>query len=212
MNSVKDDLPQTRIIYSWLLQSSVSSQLAKIHNKDDPFLTNDEQAEEYAKAYRKEWSKHEYKILTALCERLNLKFNLPIIDCYLADYFVPMSDPLILNFRNEPDQFVDVLVHELTHVLLTDNNKYQQHSDGELDLVGHYKESFGDYSFNTLIHIPVHAAMKYIFLDIFKDEKRLSRDIGYYEDNGFEDYIKAWDYVQQNDYQKIIDQAISIYS
>lgn len=193
-------LPEVRINFAWLLFNDESQWLA-----GDRKLENFSKYEEWTVDYRKEWRKHEQKILTALQTALGVEFYKSVIDVSCAPYFVTKSDPLVVNFLNEPDQFVDVLTHELCHVLLTDNNKLQLRGDKpSIDLAKTWYTLFGkNHDFKALVHIPVHALSKYIYLEILKEPSRLDRDIESILDFNTA-YLEAWRYVNKNNYKKII--------
>ncbi len=204
-------IPEVRIQFSFLLQDVVSAQLDKVYNPKKSKLSTHEQALEYTKAYQLEWKKYEQNILEKLVERLGLNFYKPVIDVSLADFIIPMSNPLILHFRNDPDQFIDVLTHELIHDILTDN-QYYQISSSDFDLFSAWKNLFETDDFHTLVHIPVHAILKYIYLDVLKQPQRLKRDIDFSKNlNNGQAYVDAWDYVQKNDYKVIIEKTIGVY-
>src|SRR5690606_13199259 len=114
--------PEIRISFSELLYDFVSREFAKnsgeaLPSMDDCYV--------WTENYRKEWAKFEELILHAMTEALGVEFYRTTIDVSTAPLFIPQSERLIVNFRNAPDQFVDVLTHELAHVLPTDNNKVQ---------------------------------------------------------------------------------------
>ena len=79
-------------------------------------------------------------------------------------------------------------------------------------LTDEWQKLFGkNHTFGTLVHIPVHAVHKAIYLDILKEPKRLKRDI--VENNKYNatDYINAWDYVEKHGYKEIIKQLQKSY-
>ena len=201
---MKTTAPEIRINFADLLYFNESQTLAGKEKLDSY-----EQYEKWTEAYRREWLKYETKIVIALQEVLNLQFYKPVIDVSCAPYFIPKSDPLIMNFRNRPDQFIDVLMHELCHVLLTDNNIVQinNHTEQSVNLAKVWEGLFGkEHDFGTLVHIPVHALSKYIYLDILKEPSRLKRDIESVKTyEGSEVYVAAWDYVDKQGYKEIID-------
>jgi hypothetical protein len=134
-----------------------------------------------------------------------------VIDVYTADYFIPISQPLVIHFRNEPDKFIDTLTHELTHVLLTDNQHYQI-ATSEFDLRSAWENLFGEHDFSTLVHIPVHAVMKYIYLDVLDQPYRLDRDLEFAQSlNRTTAYKDSWQYVNENDYIEILSQVKQIF-
>lgn len=194
--------PEIRIFYSWLLAGDISKQIQELH--PDWKFDDDETLELYAENYRKEWAKYNDKILTALVNALGVSFYKSVIDVACAPNIVPVSDPLIISFRTFPDQFVDVLTHELCHVLLTDNTTYSIHSSHkDLDLRDRWAALFGtEHESNTLVHIPVHALCKYIYLDVLRDPSRLERDMK--DVQQYAPYRAAWKYVNNHDYKDII--------
>ncbi len=202
-------LPEIRINFAYLLYFGESQKIAG-ENKLETY----EQYTEWTLNYRKEWRKFESKILKALLDKLELAFYLPIIDVSCAPYFIPKSDPLIMNFSHEPDKFVDVLTHELIHLLLTDNNIVRtKDAKPVINLFDEWKKLFrGNYDFSTLVHIPVHAISKYIYLDVLHDPSRLQRDIDSAQKlNGAKAYIDSWDYVNNHDYHQIVNDLSGSY-
>lgn len=195
--------PEIRIFYAWLYRQTISEPLWKQFGWQQA-LESDETLEEYAQNYRTEWARYESKILTALCEALGIEFYKSVIDAACIPGVRPGSDPLILSFRNYPNQFVDALTHELCHVLLTDNTVYSiKSSENEQNLVGRWQKLFGEIDdFNALVHIPVHALSKYIYLDVLGEPARLERDMSNVE--RLPSYKAAWDYVNEHNYKDII--------
>lgn len=162
-------------------------------NKD--FLVN--KAMEYTDA----WSEKGEVILMAMCDILNLEFNQNIIDAYVLPFSNSFSDPMIISTKYTPNRFIEVFTHELTHRLLTDNTKLG--TVGDKKLLPHWEQLFGnEYSFVALVHIPVHALIKYIFLDVLHEPERLEHDIELCKKSP--DYTLAWEYVQAHDYKDII--------
>jgi hypothetical protein len=198
-------IPEIRIQFSWLLAEGPSKVLEEKYNQGHRDNYTTEGYEKWAAKYRKAWQKHERKVLRGMCDVLGLEFRQTIIDVSLAPWFSPISAPLIIGFQHEPDQFVDVLTHELLHVLLTDNNvlSVQNKAMGDVDLLTPWSRLFGKrHSFNTLVHIPVHAGCKHMYLDVWHEPTRLERDMQYVAD--WPDYKAAWDYVESHDYKDIL--------
>jgi hypothetical protein len=202
--------PEVRIKFSWLLYETVSENLDKLWASENNKIASKEQCEEWAESYRLEWAKYEAKIFPAICGVLKLEFYKPVIDVTLAPWVSPISDPAILSFQYEPDQFIDALTHELIHILLTDNNKFTFFVKDGIKLDKEWEKLFGaEHTFTTLVHIPVNAVLKYIYLDILNEPRRLERDIEVNKQSP--DYDKAWNFVETNDYIQIIEQAKDIY-
>lgn len=202
-------IPEIRIYFAWLLYYGECQTLA-----GDNKLESYEKHEEWTDDYRKEWKQYEQKIVPALQDVLGVTFHQPVIDVACAPYFIPKSEPLIMNFHNTPRQFVDALTHELCHVLLTDNNVLRiKDEKPAFDLLEKWRELVDDTDdFNYLVHIPVHALCKYIYLDVLKDPSRLSHELkAIREFETAEPYIKSWEYVETHDYKDIIERLKQSY-
>ncbi len=166
--------------------------------------------EERVKKYRKAWKKKEKTILPAMQEMLDLCFYTNTIDVTITPWqsYISMSSPLIIDCTSQPDEFVDLLTHELFHVLFTDNQIINRGDDGSGRLK--WDELFGETeNWTLIIHIALNACLKYIYLDILKEPKRLKRDMEH--SKIFEDYRLAWEYVEANDYTQIIDKVRQSY-
>lgn len=143
-----------------------------------------------------------------MTETLRLSFRQNIIDVNIAPWFHAFSDPMVIGVMQEPDVFVDTLTHELLHRLLTDNTLIPH----ETQLLPEWGKLFGNQnSFTLLVHIPVHAVHKAIYLDILKAPERLERDIANNKKHGSKDYEGAWDYVEKHGYNEIISQLLKSY-
>ena len=108
----------------------------------------------------------------------------------------------------EPDLFIDTLTHELTHRLLTDNTTIPH----ETLLLVPWQSLFGkNHNFNMLVHIPVHAVHKAIYLDVLNEPMRLERDIANNKMYEAKDYVDAWNYVERHGYEEIISKLKKSY-
>ncbi len=77
-------------------------------------------------------------------------------------------------------------------------------------LTDKWRELFGkELEWKTLVHIPVHAGLRALFLDILDEPKRPERDILRHDHNPA--YKKALDYVEANDYRNINTQLKKLY-
>ncbi|HUB92944.1 MAG TPA: hypothetical protein VMB52_00380 [Verrucomicrobiae bacterium] len=203
-------VPEVRIYFSWQLYDNVSVPLLKGTENSSWLETKDKQLE-YAANYRSEWSKYSEPILSALVDSLKIRFYRSVIDAPCTPGVIPFSDPLTLNFAYYPNQFVDIMLHELCHIILTDNTVYPIHSSEQRIVISErWIKLFGnEFTRNTLVHIPVHALSKYIYLDVLQEPERLERDVKNLEH--LPDYKAAWDYVNTHDYRTIIEQLKNDY-
>lgn len=205
----KDIYPEINIKNAFLLREGASKGLNELWGDGTPLYAHDHY-QEIVDSYIKAWKPKEALIMNAMQDILGLKFKHNIIDVYIAPWFAAFSDPVVIGVRSTPDKFIDTLTHELLHRLLTIDNTTLDPSEKDKKLTAEWSGLFGDnHSWNTLIHIPVYAVLKSIYLDVLKDKKRLDRDIQNHQKH--EDYKKAWEYVESNDYKEIISQLKSLY-
>ena len=191
--------PEIRIKYAWLLANNASEGLNELWGDGMPLRTFDEYVE-IAENYEKAWKPYEEKIIRGMCELLGLEFRQNIIDVNIAPWFRAFSDPMVIGVTYSPDRFVELLTHELTHRLLTDNLQ----SDYYTQYIERWTKLFGDvHSEDTLVHIPVHAVYQAIFDDIIDEPARTKHDKQ--EVAPYEDYHEAWEYVDTRGYREIIE-------
>ena len=199
--------PEIRIYFANLLYELESKRLA-----GDVPLRDVKQYMGWTEAYKKEWSKYEAKIVPALQKAVGVSFYRPVIDVACAPFFRCRSTPLIMSFRFEPPVFVEVLQHELTHVLFTDNNKVSIIGDSpKLDLMKEWTKLFGKHPTTVLNHIGVHAMSEHIYLDVLKQPERLDAEIARIKKDKAVDYQKSWEYVKKTGYKKILNQLKEMY-
>lgn len=196
------NIPKVRIEYSFLLSDNASEGLNKLWGDGTP-LRSFEYYENIAKKYQDWWDSGGEGILEALCKITGLKFYQNTIDVHVAPWFYAFSSPMVLGVQFETkDELVNTLTHEIIHRLLTDNTTYSNNYDF-LEL---WKSMFGgDHSWNTLVHIPVHAFMQELYVDELGRPDLLELDKESIKSHGDKDYIAAWDYVEKQGYKNITD-------
>lgn len=206
----KNTYPEINIKNAFLLREGASKGLNELWGDGTPLHSHDHY-QEIVNSYTEAWKSKEPLIMNAMQDILGLKFKHNIIDVYIAPWFAAFSDPVVIGIKSTPDKFIDKLTHELLHRLLTIDNTTLDLNEKGKSLTAEWSDLFGDnHSWNTLIHIPVNAVLKSIYLDTLKDKKRLERDIE--EHQKHEDYKKAWDYVESNDYKEIISKLKKSYA
>lgn len=211
-------IPEIRISLSdtlyWGESHTIYETWTKPQDRDKYPLITYEECKNLEKMYRSAWVENESKILKAMQDIVGVEFYRSVIDVSLAPMFTANSQPLIMSLRYTPDEFVDVLTHELFHVLYTDN-KVISNRGKETDLFGRWQKMYGKkYSYLTLVHIPVHAGCKYIYEDVLKEPNRTLRDIDdikSWSSDAKNDYQYSWEYVQKNDYKMILTELMEMY-
>lgn len=197
---MKKSIPQIRIKYAWLLAGEASGVMNEKYGDGTP-LRSYEEYEKIAETYRGWWSQCGEDILKGICDILDLEFSQNSIDIYIAPWFNPISDPMVVGPAfTSADALVNTITHELIHRLLTDNTTIAYNHDFLAD----WKQAFGaNHEWNTLVHIPVHAVMKKLYLDVINRPDLLEFDIANTKSNP--PYAKAWQYVNNEGYDEIID-------
>jgi hypothetical protein len=148
-------------------------------------------------AYKAEWKKYEEKILNGLCDLLDLSFGECPIDVHIVSGNPrQISFPLIIKSGFTPDEFVNVFTEELTHRLfglnklgkavVFDDPKYEKETE------------------TTKKHVIIHSILKYIYLDILNEPKRLEMDLQSSKKHSPNEYGRSWDIVDKEGYKKII--------
>lgn len=152
---------------------------------------------ERIKNYNEEWAKYERKILSGICDVSGLNFKRNIIDVHIVSgNSRQFSNPIVIKSGFSTDEFVDVLTHELIHMLFQDN----------IDIFPTkiLDEMFPNESKTTKNHIITYAVLKYIYLDTLRDSSRLERNILNSKKHSSSDYIRAWDIVEEEEYNELI--------
>jgi hypothetical protein len=196
-------IPRINFKWSFIYQEEIHLPKSVKYDRDK----TEREVNDFIKGLSKEWKRIDSNILLYMEELTTLKWNKNEIDCYVMKIskFGPISDPLTIPiqlkhkkqiFSLDLNRFMDMMIHELIHNLFTQNGD---------KLEGYFnyliKKKYKNLSWNTAIHIPVHAIHKEIFLKFF-DEERLKTEINacsYYKE-----YKKAWDIVTKEGSQKII--------
>lgn len=185
-------LPVVRFQYAWLLADAASVHLNEKFGDGTPLRSFDEYVD-ITKQYDDWWQPHGEKILKGLCDITGLEFAQNIIDVYVAPWFYAFSAPMVIGvtFKTQ-DELLNVVTHEIIHRLLTDNTSHDLYHD----YVDDWKKMFGEeHSQNTLVHIPVHAVMEKLYVDVLERPDLVALDKKSVADNP--DYTKAWEYVDR---------------
>lgn len=151
--------------------------------------------------YEEAWRPYEEKLIKGMCDLLNMEFRQNIIDIYAAPFYTSFSFPMFIATKYEPDRAIEIITHELLHVLLYDNTaqKLNLFSKGE-----EWRTLFeGIDDEIARIHIPVHAVLQALFDDVLHEPGRTKRDRQMC--SNYPPYKLAWEYVEKVGYKKIIE-------
>lgn len=168
---------------------------AKIHetsftNRDISFIEN------RIKEYQVVWRSKEIFILKTLQQVSHLRFIHSFIVAYVTRYLHTISDPLIISAHFSPEEFVDVFIHELIHILLV----YNQENYSIRELLN--SQLFSKYSNITRIHILVFAIQACLTEKMHQDPFKFLITGKSNESNDLE-YKLAYDIVYKIGFKKI---------
>ncbi len=197
-------LPQVKFKYSfvydgiWQKEQGAQKQPVKKSEK----YPSAKATMEFIEILEKLWRPREKDILSELSRVTTLPWVEDTIVCYVVGRSVPFSDPLTIPaYKGYEDFAMDVLTHELIHrIFIQEGNEAREKSAWN-----YCKKQYGDFAWNTWIHVPVHAIHEHI-LRTFFDEKRLQREKSFM--STYPDYKNAWDIVEKEGYQTIIDNFV----
>ncbi|MGV8150320.1 MAG: hypothetical protein ACP5NV_01190 [Candidatus Woesearchaeota archaeon] len=184
-------IPKITFVYSAVYDRRCRSAFEKGNPKE--LYPEEDEIMQYIKNAEKKWRTIEKRILKGISNSCKLLWK-ENIKCYVVGKIRPFSDPLSICIYDDINIFIDVLVHELIHQILTQN--YLQKKK-YLDV---FTKRYAKESLVTRNHILVHAIHKKIYMKYF-NEKRLLDDIGRCIDH---DYKRSWDIVQEYGYEKIL--------
>jgi len=183
--------PQINIRYGKLLDPFFKEHvLVKYPTYEFP---TEEQVLTKVKIFQDTWKNYEDQFIESIKTVSGLSFKRSIIDCFIVSATPrDMSAPLIIRSRYDGEEFADIIMHELLHILLSDNK------------VNRFKYSKSE-SERTLNHLSVFALLNYFYIEILKDEKRLLKVKQKSKEGNNSEYARAWEIVEEVGYENIID-------
>lgn len=200
--------PEIRFQHPWLLISTIYPDIKSAYEKPKDDLNKLEYKfiQRTLNRYEKAWRPYEERLIHGMCELLDLEFRQNVIDIYAAPFYNSFSNPMFIATKYTSDRAIDVITHEILHRLLTDNR--QSALDTKYRDI--WQELFGKtHTWNTVVHIPVHAAMQALFDDVLGEPERTARDKRH--SKKWSDYDAAWKYVDEVGYKKILEQLRESY-
>ncbi len=154
---------------------------------------------EKTKIYQKEWMKYGDDILSALFEITGLKFERNKIDIFIVSGVLrSYSNPIIISGSLKIEPFIDILTHELIHLLILDN-KIETRVHKYID------DIYPMQSKTTRSHILVFAIQTHIFIKVFNDKKRIITAMERSKKHGTKEYSVAWEIVNKFGYKNVIE-------
>lgn len=190
-------IPHIEIHYAWFLDPVYRLAFeARTRDRKGKYPAPPEIAKQ-AERYRRAWKRKERPLLREMQKVVNASFAHNRIDVYIVGRGQSISNPVVISSRREPDEFIDVLTHELIHRLLAENRE-------GVDFLRIINRRFKSESRSTKIHIAVHAVHSLLYLDILNAPHRLKRDVEHCKALPHA-YSRSWQIVQEAGYKSIID-------
>lgn len=163
------------------------------------FNLNDEGLEEIRKNLRGVWDAKEVLIMEGFSQVTGLSFKHNYIDVFLVRRDAvarSISYPIILRVGGDMERNMCILIHELAHNLMWDNEQESNWSKKALAL-------WPQETHSAARHIVVHAIMEAIYVGVVKDLEEIAKDIEICQKSP--DYKRAWGIVKEKGYRNIID-------
>src|SRR5690554_5244494 len=94
------NIPEVRIRSSFLLNDAVIPLLLPgLKETGDEIAATDKFINETVELYNSSWTPYEKKILSGMCEILDLEFKQNTIDAYVVPFGYSFSDPMVISTR-----------------------------------------------------------------------------------------------------------------
>ncbi len=164
---------------------------------------------------QKKWDLEEDKILGKIDSLIGLKWKKEIIYAYLLPNLPnynahSISDPLTIPMKFKKNHQIlernysnlkATVVHEILHTLLYEGDWNKK------EFYEYYKRKYPNLTKKTIIHIPIHAILKELYLTLLGEEG-LKLDLRLAENN--KEYKIAWDIVENEGHKNIIERIKSL--
>lgn len=127
---------------------------------------------------------------------LELNFYQTTIDVFIVGFVRhAISTPTIISSTKDNSEFIDILIHELLHRLISDNVQKTKTGGILLNL-------FPNETLLCRNHIVLNAVLKKIYINFFRSQEKITEVIK--RDQNMPDYKRAWELVDQNSEDVII--------
>jgi len=192
-------IPKVKFVYSWSYDSTLCMLLKRKWK-----LTYVKSSVNYIRRLDKEWRKIEKKVLSEMAKTAGMKWKDKQITCFVVSHCIhSFSYPLTVIIRHKDDRLrridyvIDILIHELIHVLFVSNEIYN------LDKYLGFDKEFKNEKMATNGHIYLHALHKHLYLKFF-NKNRLARDIALAKSKSMPGYDRAWEIVEEYGHENLI--------
>lgn len=198
--------PEIRIKYSKLLDNHFASLFA--YKKAQGLVRADAEYPDASNTtakipdFQSLWDSKK-EVLGFMQETLGLQFYKPVIEVFVVGNMKGgISSPIVIDGKYETERFVDALIHELAHDLISDN-KQQIAISQILPAITPNEPPL------TVSHVVIYALLVKIYTEFFQDPSRLviQREV----DASSPEYTRAWELVDAQGADNILVKFKSFY-
>jgi len=192
-------IPKINFEFSWIYNNNWK-QWIKCYNIRSDYWPSDDGIKKFIVKANNYWKRFNKQILEEASRISKLNWKEKTMKCYIVGNCIPFSNPLTMFTTSDLDNFVDVLTHELLHELLWDKNKSETRKAWD-----YIFKKYSKYNEHVLAHIPLYAVHEHLYLK-FGWKNRLEKDQKPMPD--WPNHAKAWEIVEEEGHQNIIDEFI----
>jgi hypothetical protein len=175
--------PEIKIKYGKLLDPFLI-EYVKIKYPEYQFPTKESVLEKVS-LFKEVWKNKGDNILEFLSKNTGLQFKRNIIDCFIVTATPKdMSSPLVIRSRYTEKEFIYIILHELIHILFSDNKVK-------------YLEEYKNESLTTQNHIQLFLLIKKYHLNEINDPDYLEEIKNKSNTLQNKDYKRAWEIVDK---------------
>ncbi len=193
-------IPKIQITYSEVYDMISHHYFKKSYGKKQM-----KQGKKYAAHLQKVWDKRSRKILNAMSEVSGLKWKNEEIKVYPVRFgYSEIAWPLTIFFYDDDRHAISIIIHELCHVLIGQNNKRVK--------LGAYKRCYHRCSALTKDHLLVHAICKLTCERVFREASEpFLKYERFWEWDKWElaqHYKKSWEIVSRKGPSQVIRELV----
>lgn len=199
--------PEIRIKYSKLLDNYFASLFAYKKTQGlvgvDAVYPDESQTTAKIPDFQAHWDVKK-EVLGFMQETLGLQFYKPVIEVFVVGNMKGgISSPIVIDGMYSAERFVDTLIHELAHDLISDN-KQQIAIRKILPAIAPNEHPL------TVSHVVIYALLVKIYNEFFKDPSRviIQKEV----DASSPEYTRAWELVDIQGADSILVQFKSFYA
>lgn len=186
--------PKVTFSYSRFLDPVFIAYIKSLQQHKDWVIPDIKDVTDNVDKYRMAWIFTGDITLKGMVKATGMSFKRSLIPVYVVSGNPrPFNNPMVITHRYSVAEFRNIMVHELTHCLFTDNGI----TDEMVQRVFPHRDP------TTSVHIPVYAVMEYISQEVLKTGSILVKNA--YQSEVNTSYDMAIEQVKKHGYKTIIN-------